>query len=113
MVVKYITWLHEVVYSVARKPAAYELSMASFVQGYLIVMRGEEGTTKDKMAIHSEELMSDSGLYGWEKVRAYHGVWLNQLKQGWLTWEDTEEKLRFHWVLIWHPATSTSTAAST
>ena len=41
--------------------------MASFIQGCLIVMRGEEGASTDKMAIQLEELMSDSDLYGWEK----------------------------------------------
>ena len=39
-------------------------------------MRDEEGDIKDKMAVHLEDLMSDCALYGWEKVRAYHGVWL-------------------------------------
>ena len=32
--------------------------MASFVQGYMIVMKGVEGATKDNMAIHLEELMT-------------------------------------------------------
>ena len=63
------------------------------------------------MAVHLEELMSDCNLYGLEKVRAYHAVWLNQIKQEQLSWDDTEEKLRFCWALVWHSATSTSMAA--
>ena len=53
-----------------------------FVKGYVIVMKTEEGAIKDKMATHLEELIADSELYGWERVRAYHRVLLNQLEQG-------------------------------
>ena len=74
IVIKCITWPHEVVDPVAVKPAAYEeLSMASFIQGYLIVMRGET-VIKDKMAIQLEELMSDSDLNSRKKIKAFHGV---------------------------------------
>ena len=67
----------------ARKPAAYEeLLIPLFVQSYLIVMRGEKEGVRAKMASHLEDLMGDSELYGWERVRAYHGVWLNQVEQG-------------------------------
>lgn len=39
VVIKCITWPHEVMYYVAGKPAAYEdLLMDAFVQGYLIVV---------------------------------------------------------------------------
>ena len=48
---------------------------------------------KAKMASHLEELMGNAELYGWERVRAFHGVWLNQLEQGWPTWEEGEEKI--------------------
>ena len=66
IVVKCITWPHEVVYSAAGKPSAYEeLSIALLVQGYLIVMEGEEGSNKYKMATHLEELMSDSECTLW------------------------------------------------
>ena len=65
------------------------------------------------MAIHSEKLMSDSDFYRWETVRAYHRIWLNQQEQGKLTWEDTDEKLKLCWALVWHLATSNSMAALT
>ena len=70
IVVRRITWLHEVVYSVGLKPAANEhLSIPMFVHGYLIVMKGEEGAIKEKMATHLEALISDAELYSWERVR--------------------------------------------
>ena len=111
MVVKRVTWPHEVVYSAAGKPAAYEdLSIPLFIKGYRIVMKGEEGAIKDKMATHLEELMADTELYGWQRVRAYHRVWLKQREQGWATWQDEDVKLTFQHALIWHPVTSASAA---
>ena len=56
-----------------------------------------------KMATHLKDLTSDSQLYGWKHARAFHGVWLNQLKQGKCTWFDKEVKLQFCTSLIWHP----------
>ena len=64
-------------------------------QGYLIVMEGEKEAVRTQMNAHLKDLMVDSELYGLEKVHAYHAVWLNQLEQGWVRWDDQEEKLRF------------------
>ena len=114
MVVRRITWPHEGVNSASRKPAAYEdLPTPLFVQQYLIVMKGEEEAIRAKMATHLEELMSDSELYGWDRVKAYHRVWLNQLEQGWAILEELDEKLRFRRAIIWHLATSASAGHST
>ena len=83
VVVKRITWQHGVVHFAARKLAGYEdLSIPMFVQGYLIIMKDEEEAIKDKMATHLEELICNAQLYGWEGVRAFHGVWFNQLHLG-------------------------------
>lgn len=32
------------------------------------------------MTQHLEKLMEDIDLYGWERVRAYNGLWLIQLE---------------------------------
>ena len=56
-------------------------------------MKDEKEAVRAKMASHLEDLMEDVELYGWERVRAYHIVWLNQLEQGWATWENEEEKV--------------------
>ena len=83
-----------------------ELSIPLFIQGYLIVMKGEKGAVRAKMASHLADLMGDVELYGWERATAYHGVWLNQLEQGSrASWENEEEKVRFQCALVWHPAT--------
>ena len=67
------------------------MSLALFVQGHLISMKGEGGGgIKERMAAHLEDLMSDAKLYGWEWTRAFHGVWFNQLEQGRSTWHDED-----------------------
>ena len=70
------------------------------MQGYLIMMRSEKETVKAKNASLFEELMGDAELYGWERVRAYHGVWINKLEQGCTTLEEEEEKIKFQCVLV-------------
>ena len=46
------------------------------------------------------------------QLRAFHAMWLNQLEQGRVTWEDEEAKLKFTWALIWYPATTGMLAAT-
>ena len=74
IVVKWITWPHEVQYTAAGKPATYEdLSVSAFVRGYLIIMKYGDTKTKGNMTQHLE----DCDLYGWDKVQVYHSIWLN------------------------------------
>ena len=73
-----VTWPHEVVYNSDGKPATYQdLSIPVFEQGYLIIMDIEDGLIKKQMAAHLQDLMSDAQLYGWERARTFHSVWLN------------------------------------
>ena len=96
MDVKRITWPHEVISIWGQESQIiYKELSIPLVQGYLIVMRCEMEAVRAKMASHLEDLMGDLELYVWERVRAYHGVWLNQLEQGRATWEDEEDKVRF------------------
>ena len=58
MVVKKVIWLHEVIYTVAGKPAAYEeLSIPLFMHDYLIIMQSEKDSVRAKMASHLQELI--------------------------------------------------------
>ena len=78
-----ITWPHEVVYSLAGKPASYQdMSVPQFVYEYLLVMDREEADIRVKMAPHLKGLMSDAQLYGWDRTRAFHVVLLNQPEKG-------------------------------
>ena len=55
MVVKHISWPHEVQYMTPGKPVAYEdFTVSSFVQGYLIIMKSEDTVTREKMTQHLE-----------------------------------------------------------
>ena len=87
--------------------------MPLFVQGYLIVMEGVKEAVRAQMNAHLKDLKADSELCGWEKVWAYHAVWLNQLEQGLVSWYDQEEKLRFRHALGWHSTTISTAAVST
>ena len=50
-VVRKLTWPHDIVYTTARKLAAcQDISLPLFLQGYMIIMEGEEGAMKEKMA---------------------------------------------------------------
>ena len=54
----------KVIYSPTRKRATYkDLLVPAFVQGYLIVMANVDTKTRDIMAKHLEELISDCVLY--------------------------------------------------
>lgn len=93
----------KVVYTVAGKPAAYQdISIPLFVEGYLVIMKGEEGAIRQRMASHLKELMSDAEVYGWEHTRTFHSVWLNQLEQGRCTWM-MRRSLGFAGHLLFHP----------
>ena len=89
----------------------YDISLALFVSGWLIAMEGEKPAVKSHMARHLQELIPDTELYGWDKARAFHAVWFQQLEHGRLTWEEAMRRSR--WVLIWHPAMTTTMAPAT
>ena len=96
MVIKCITWPHDVQYTLARKPAAYEgLIVSCFMQVYFITMKSHDAISENMM-LHLEEPMGDVDLYGQEHVHA----WLNKLEQSRFTWDDADAKLRFHRALV-------------
>ena len=97
MVVRKETWLYEVVYTLAGKPAAdRDMYIALFVQSYMIIMKCEEGAINERMATDLEDLKSDTKLYS-------YGAWLNQLEQWRTVWDDEKVKLKFRWALVWNP----------
>ena len=80
---KRITWPHGVIYGADGHPATYkDLRVSSFARGYLIVLNDVKvGEVKHCMVLHLEELIEDTNIYGWEKVKAFYAAWLNQLEQ--------------------------------
>ena len=88
------------VYTSAGQPAMYDdMSANLFVTGYLTVMAEEIHEVKPYI-IHIQVLMEDVKLYGWEPVRAYNAVWLQQMEQARASWTDEEKKMKFHKALV-------------
>ena len=46
--------------------------------------------------------MVDTALYGWEPIKAYHTMWLQQLEYDRAECADNEVKMEFMWSLVWH-----------
>ena len=83
-------------YTADVKDEVYDkILMSLFIQGYLIVMEGEKEEVRTQMNAHLKDLMVDSELYGWENVRAYHMVWLNQVEQCCVRWDDQKKSCVF------------------
>ena len=61
---KIITWPHEVIYGADGRTATYkELTVSSFVMGYLIVLKDvQAGKVKDHMVLCLDELMEDTDI---------------------------------------------------
>ena len=75
MVMKQITWSHELIYIPATLPAEYEaLSPMLFVNGYLEVLAMVNEDIKGLMLYHLQELMADEEAYRWPMVLAYHAA---------------------------------------
>ena len=89
-----MTWPLEFLYAADEKAAVYDILMPLFVQGDLTVM-DEKEPVRTQTSTHLKDFMMDSQLYRWEKAWAFRMMWLNQLEQDRVTWEDMEIQLSF------------------
>ena len=93
LVTKKVVLPHEVVYTSQRQPAVYsELSVALFINGYLIVLAEESEDTKAHMLQHLQELLEDSERYGWRSVRITMQLGCNILNRAELCGENMAGK---------------------
>ena len=78
------------------------LSVPLFVSGYMKVMDTEKPAIRALMAIHLDDLMGDTELYRSEEVRAFHTIWLQQMKWGRMSWtyQDINLKMTFRCSLV-------------
>ena len=99
------------IYGADGYPATYkELTVSSFIRSYLIVLKEMQvSEVKDCMVQHLEELMEDTDLYGWEKVKMFHAAWLNQIEQCRCDWADDDQKLKLP---VWHTTSGTKVMAT-
>ena len=59
-------------------------------------------TQKEAILKHLRELTADAEIYGWEPLRAFHAIWLQQLVNGKANWGDEDKKLEFRRALVWN-----------
>ena len=89
------------------KPTVYEeVSVMSFVQGYLAVMDTQTQDIKKYMNSHLQDLMEDGDGYGWPVVRDFHFTWLQHTEMSRATWDDHVTKLKLRRTLVWHQVIS-------
>ena len=90
-----VEWSHYHVYrGSTRKPAAYDdLTAVEFVYGYLAtVLEGNHSAaTKDQMLHHLKGLMMDAAEFSFDGARNCHGIVLQHIEQGRLTWADRDK----------------------
>ena len=79
-----------------------EMSLASFVDGYLGIMMLEKSKeVSGVMLRHLRGLLQDVDVYGWRVVRDYHGAWLQLLEQKRATWLDEGERTELRRLMVW------------
>ena len=106
-VFKKVTWPHEVMFTPKGRPAVYkELSVMTFVRGYLILMDSQPQNIKALMDSHLTDLMENGEAYGWPVVRDVHSTWWQHIEMGRATWDDHATKLKLRRTLVWHPVAS-------
>ena len=80
-----------------------DLSVSAFVRAYLIVLKSEQDSqVKEHIVLHLVDLMQDTDVYGWEKVRAFHASWMSQMEQRRCEWADADQKLKMRRALVWY-----------
>lgn len=79
-----------------------QLSLPLFVTGYLAVVNTVKSELNEVMLKHLHELMVDAATYGWEPLRIYHAVWLQQRENGWANWKKANCKLEFCQAFSWN-----------
>lgn len=93
VVVQNVAWPHFHVYrGAARDPAAFDdLQVDEFVFGYLQdVLETSTGSRRENMIKHLADLMGDSLEYGWQSARNSHGIILQKMETGRLSWKSME-----------------------
>ncbi len=102
-----VVWPNQDVFSVetGTRPAPEELSLAQLIYGYTAqTMRAEpdEALIRNRILL---EILDDAQAYRWEKVRAGHYAFLEQIEQGTIQWDDVQGRAEIRRKLIWpHPA---------
>ena len=88
------------------KSATYDtLSLAEFVFGYVAVMDRASAADAKHMLAHLKQLMMDCEHFQWEMVRNFHGVFLQQMEKGLITWASDVSSMRSQYIIAAAQAT--------
>ena len=111
LIVHCVTWPDDPGYTTKGQPPMYDtIFMPLFISSYMQVMEAEKPAVRPLMATHMVELMCDAELYGWEHVRIFHAVLLQQLEHSCIMWVDEDVRLKFQRALVWHQPAATHKA---
>ena len=100
---KSLTWPHEFIYNKDGTAAKYdELSLSQFVLGYTLIMEQQKPQLKSRMLRHLQQLMTDEPIYGWEVVRNFHAIWMQQLESKRARWGDDSTRADLRRTHVWN-----------
>jgi hypothetical protein len=106
-------WPNMHVYSVAGQKVDYEeLSWQQFLAGYLAVARLAPPADQAHIYAHLEVLAEDLQSFPFQAVRAFHGVWLQEIQSGKVQWADTTTRDVLRRRYVWIPASAAARAPS-
>ena len=113
-VVNRIKWLHEMGCSfVLQAPVYKDMSLALFLNGYLVIVAEESNSVRDILLRHLQELFEDVVVYGWMVARGYHAAWLQLLEQERVAWGDETKRAQLRRLIVWSkPALSSKTSSN-
>jgi len=86
-----VEWPHFHIFrGTTRQPASYdELSVPEFVCGFLRALEQEDdNATRLQRLEHLRHLMADAAEFGWQGARNFHGILLQEMEKGRISWAD-------------------------
>jgi hypothetical protein len=98
-------WPNDHIYAQSGLKIDYEdLSWEQFFAGYLAVTRLSKHSMQPAMYSHLEVLAEDMAVFGYEPVRRFHGIWLQELEMARVSWTDIHKRDSLRRSYIWNPA---------
>ena len=108
MTTRKVDWPHHHVRNIDLAPGsrdAYihydDLEFPQFVQGYIHSAMAADSHISSLMFKHLEELAADTAKYGFEVVRKYHGMILEEMELGEMTWESEAKFMKLRQQFVW------------
>ena len=98
-----VMWPQECLRRKRGKQLAYdELTIFDFIIGYTTIMEQQVPKLRKAMASHLQALCRDAGKFGWEATQDFHGIVLQEMELGQLTWLDQDDIQQLRIDELWH-----------